>query len=169
MKTPFFRWFFSCPIAVVVVLFFAPAVFTSDIDELFSLRLANSLELSALSERVVKIEVFTVVDGNPHIPSDYTRTKPAIVLSDSQRSLFFELLGKTGRSKLSDFTQVTTDAIGCFIWTKNPAPGYLFLRNLQDGRWYLHFYSNRDPVGGFNQALGDFLWSVIRGVKQSNE
>lgn len=162
MKTSFFRWLFGCPITVAVVLLFAPAVLASDIDESFSLCLANSLELPALSERVVKIEVFTVVGGNPHVPPDYTRTKPAIVLSDSQRSFFFELLGKTGRSKSSDFTQVTTDVIGCFIWTKNPTPGYIFLRNFQDGRWYLHFFSSRDSVGGFNQELGNFLWNIVK-------
>ncbi len=153
------------PVAGAVILFFSLNIFASDIDESFSLSLANSLDIPVISERVVKIEIFTVTDGNPYTPPDYTKTKPEIVLSDSQRSLFFELLGKTGVNKSSNFTQVTTDTIGCFIWTKNSAPGYLFLRNL-DGRWYLHFYSSRDSVGGFNQKLGDFLWSVIREAKQ---
>lgn len=137
-------------------------VLASEIDESFSLSFANSLDLPALSGKVVKIAVFLSQDGNPHIPPAPSNTSPSLVLSDSQRSQFFELLGKTGRTNSSELNHVTSDVIGCYIYTESASPGYLFLRNLRDGRWYLHFYSTRDSVGGFNQALGEFLWGAIR-------
>lgn len=144
-------------------------VLSSDVNESLSLSFANSLDLPALSKQVENIVIFLSPDGNPHIPPDPGKSSPALVLSESQRSQFFELLGKTGRTKSPELEHVTSDVIGCYIYTESTVPGYLFLRNLRDGRWYLHFYSTRDSVGGFNQALGEFLWNVIGDSKNPQE
>lgn len=157
----FERLAISLTSAFWILLLILPTL-ASEIDESFSLSFANSLDLPALSGKVVKIDVFLSPDGNPHIPPDPSKTSPSLVLSGSQRSQFFELLGKTGRTEWPEQNHVTSDVIGCYIYTKTGSPGYLFLRNLRDGRWYLHFYSTRDSVGGFNQALGEFLWGAIK-------
>lgn len=159
MKAASFQ-FIACSL-IILCVFISVKLSASDIDEAFSISLGNSLDLPVISKQVTDIEIFLIDNSYSHVPSNFKNAKSKSLLSEKQKQHFFDLLGKVGHRKTSVNGQVTTNVIGCFIQRKNASPGYIYLRNFQDGRWYLNFYNKRDSVGSFNQALGDFLWDLL--------
>ncbi len=132
------------------------------VNEQASLEMGNSMSLPEILRQTRGIDLYLIGRSrHPSIPPNYRTEQPQAQLDKEDIELFYKLLGP-GSSRERFSRQFAKGTIGCIIWKEGETiPAYLYVTNFQDGRWYVNYYSSEDSVGRFNNALGEFVWSLV--------